>query len=191
MPVAHAPTSEVTAGGPLVLAQPPCTTKQAITVTVLSAFLALMVALPTRGHATTTPTKPDETAHSEAGVVAAEDHWSRAELAGDTAFLEHFLLTDYRSVGPEGHAADKAKIIAGAAKRSTHSLAQADSEVAGYRKQHPYETKIVIEGDVAVVSFSDPALGKDLGVKSSDILVYRDGAWHALYSQHSQVGHTS
>jgi hypothetical protein len=165
--------------------------RQAAAVTVLFAFLALMVALPTRGHATTTPTRPDEAAHSEAGVVAAEDHWSRAELAGDTAFLEHFLLTDYRSVGPDGHAADKAKIVAGAAKRSSHSLAQADAEIADYRKQHPYDTKIVIEGDVAVISFSDPTLGKEMGVKSSDILVWRDGAWHALYSQHSQVGHAN
>jgi len=165
--------------------------RQAATVTALSAFMALMVVLPTRGHATTTPTKPDEAAHSEVGVVAAEDHWSRAELAGDTAFLEHFLLTGYRSVGPDGHAADKTKIVAGAAKRSSHSLAQADSEIADYRKQHPYDTKVVIEGDVAVISFSDPALGKDLGVKSSDILVYQDGAWHALYSQHSQVGHAN
>ena len=67
----------------------------------------------------------------------------------------------------------------------------ADSEIADYRKQHPYDTKVVIEGDVAVISFSDPILGKEMGVKSSDILVYQDGAWHALYSQHSQVGHAN
>jgi hypothetical protein len=46
---------------------------------------------------------------------------------------------------------------------------------------------VVVHGDTAVISFYDPTLGPQKGVKSSDVFIYVDGHWHALYSQHTDV----
>jgi len=45
----------------------------------------------------------------------------------------------------------------------------------------------MIEGNTAVLSFYSPALGPEKGIKSSHILLFQDGRWHALHSQHSDV----
>jgi hypothetical protein len=47
---------------------------------------------------------------------------------------------------------------------------------------------VVIRGDTGIITFYDPQLGPQNGVRSSDIFVYQGGRWHALYSQHSAVG---
>ncbi|MBE1159088.1 nuclear transport factor 2 family protein [Dyella acidiphila] len=127
----------------------------------------------------------DETAHSEAGVLALEQHWSIAEMAGDTGWLEQMLAPGFRSVSNDGSVHDKQAIVAGAAKRKGTSLAQAQRQFADYQQQHPYGSAVLIQGDTAVVSFYDPALGPQKGVKSADIFVYADGGWHAFYSQHT------
>jgi len=57
---------------------------------------------PVIGNAADALPKPgDEHARTEAGIWAAEDHWS-LEATGDTAFLREFLLTNYRSVDAGG-----------------------------------------------------------------------------------------
>jgi hypothetical protein len=133
------------------------------------------------------PGTADETQHSEAGVMATDDHWSIAELSGDTDWLDQMLLPSYRSVGNDGAVHAKAAIVAGAAKRKGTDVAKAKQDFAAYRKEHPYSSAVAIQGDTAVVTFYDPALGPDKGVKSSDVFVYVDGRWHAMYSQHTAV----
>ena len=49
-----------------------------------------------------------------AGVTAVEDHWNRAEIEGDTTYLDQLLVPDYRSVNPDGSVHPKLAIIAGA-----------------------------------------------------------------------------
>ena len=61
-------------------------------------------------------------------------------------------------------------------------------EVEAWIKAHPSGKSVVIRGDTAILSFYDPKLGPQQGVRSSDIFVYEDGHWHALYSQHSAAG---
>lgn len=129
----------------------------------------------------------DETQQTEAAVMAVDKHWSIAELTGDTAWLDQMLLPEYRSVGNTGVAHPKADIVAGAAKRKGTDLATAEQKMAAYEKEHPYGSSVVIHGNTAVVSFYDPTLGPQKGVKSSDIFVYVDGRWHAMYSQHTAV----
>jgi hypothetical protein len=126
-----------------------------------------------------------ETQRSEAGVQATDEHWSLAELAGDTAWIDQMLLPDYRSVDDDGTVNSKAKILEGAARRSGTDLATAKSKLAAYRKDHPYGTSVALHDNTAVVTFYDLALGPHKGVKSADIFVYSDGHWHAVYSQHS------
>ena len=127
----------------------------------------------------------DETQMSAAAVPAVEQHWTRAEESGDDAWLEQMLLPEYRSVTPEGVAHPKAAIVAGAKKNRDSDATRLADEA--YRKAHPYGTSVVLQGDLAIVSFYDPALGAQKGVRSSDIFVYRDGHWHAIYSQHSNA----
>jgi hypothetical protein len=55
-------------------------------------------------------------------------------------------------------------------------------------KAHPSAQSVVIRGDTAILTFYDPKLGPQSGVRSADVFVYENGRWHALYSQHSKVG---
>ena len=138
------------------------------------------------GHAADAAIPPtDETQMNAAGVTAVEQHWNQAEERGDTAYLDQLLLPEYRSISSDGTARPKAAIMASAARnRGSDATAIAD---AAYLKAHPSDQTVVVHGDTAIMSFYNPALGAQTGVRSSDILVYRDGHWHALYSQHSKA----
>jgi hypothetical protein len=129
-----------------------------------------------------------ETQKTAAGAIAVDNHWSLAEMMGDTAYLQQMLLPEYRSVDADGKAYSKDRLVAGAAKRSGTGLAVAKSKIEAYRKAHPYGTSVVMQGDTAILSFYDPARGAQQGVESSDVFVYVNGRWHALYSQHGDVG---
>lgn len=129
---------------------------------------------------------PHEGERTEAGAQAADDHWLRAEVDGDTNFLEQFLLPGYRSIGATGVSHSREQIIAGAMKNKDSDAMK--EKVAAWRKAEPTEIAVLLHGNIAVVSFYDPALGPDKGVRSSDILVYEDGGWHAVYSQHAAKG---
>ena len=59
--------------------------------------------------------------------------------------------------------------------------------VAALAATHAIEANVVISGDTAVLTWYDPSLGPERGVRSSDIFVYQGGHWHALYSQHSDA----
>ena len=131
-----------------------------------------------------------ETRRTEAGVIATDEHWSLAEMTGDTAFLDQLLLPEYHSVSDNGVAHSKAQIVADAATRRGTDLATANSRLAANRKAHPYGTSIVVRDNTAIVTFYDPAIGVQKGIKSSDVFVYAEGHWRAVYSQHTAVGKT-
>jgi len=133
------------------------------------------------------PSAADETQRTEAGVMATDVHWSLAEMTGDTAWLEQMLLPDYRSVNNDGSVHAKAAILAGAAKRKHTDLATAMRQFTAYEKEHPHGSAVAIHGNTAVVSFYDPSLGPDKGMRSADVFVYLDGRWHAMYSQHTAM----
>jgi ketosteroid isomerase-like protein len=128
----------------------------------------------------------NETARTAAAVIAVDQHWSEAENNGDAAWLEGMLLPDYRSVGVAGTFAPKASIVSHA-KKNTRPQAM-KQEAAAWRQAHPTETKVTMQGDTAIISFvstSPATMGK---IYSSDVFVYVDGHWHALYSQHTGLG---
>jgi hypothetical protein len=128
----------------------------------------------------------DESARSEAAVIAVDQHWLQAELGGDSAWLDAMLLPEYRSVGADGVAHAKAAIVAHAAKN--RGSGEERRKVEAWLNAHPSGKSVVIHGGTAVLSFYDPVLGPQKGVRSSDIFVYVDGRWHAIYSQHSAAG---
>ena len=155
-------------------------------ITAIALLACLVVPLHTMA-AGAAQASADETQQTEAGVMATDTHWSLAEMTGETAWLDQMLLPEYRSVGNNGMVHAKEAILAGAAKRKGTSLEQAKLKFAEYQRQHPYGSAVVVHGDTAVISFYDPTLGPQNGVKSSDVFLYVDGHWHALYSQHTDV----
>lgn len=125
----------------------------------------------------------DETAHTKTAVEAVDAHWMQAEISGDTAWLDAMLLPGYRSISADGSVLTKAVLLKHAAKnRGSDAMRK---KVDAWRKAHPSEQSVVMHGNVAVLSFHDPGHGPDGTVYSSDIFVYEDSHWHALYSQHS------
>jgi hypothetical protein len=128
----------------------------------------------------------DETRPTREAVIAVDQHWSVAEVSGDTAWLDAMLLPEYRSISADGVAYPKAAIVAGARKNHLHPD-KARRKVAAWQKAHPSGTSVVLRDNVAILSFYDLKLGPQKGVKSSDIFLYVDGHWHALYSQHASA----
>lgn len=124
----------------------------------------------------------NETAKTTAAVVAVDQHWLEAEVSGDTAWLDAMLMPDYRSISAEGKLLDKPTLLAHANKnRGSDKMRR---QVDAWQKAHPTRQSVVLHGDVAILSFSDPTTGRIL---SSDTFIYKDGGWHALYSQHAKI----
>ena len=127
----------------------------------------------------------DETQKTVSAVTAVDNHWLLAEVHGDVAWLDHMLLPEYRSVGSNGSISPKAKILA-SARRNQNSDKMARL-VAKYMKEHPTGTSVVLKENTAVVTFYSKKIGPKNGIRSSDIFVYINGAWHAIYSQHTAM----
>lgn len=148
----------------------------------LCVLAALICSLPAAAATAAASGKVDETAHTSAAVIAVDHHWLEAETSGDTEWLDGMLMPDYRSIGSDGKVLDKPTLLAHAARnRGSDAMRK---KVDAWMKSHPTKESVVIHGDVAILSFSDPKTGR---VRSSDIFVYADGGWHALYSQHARV----
>jgi len=130
-------------------------------------------------HAPDSSESVDETALTPRAVIAVDDHWSRAELRGNTAWLRSLLLPGYRSTRVDGSVWDKSTLLANASKnrgRGQEKLKAFDD----WLKAHPMNESVIIHGDVAILSFSDPKTGR---VRLSNVFVYEQERWHALYSQ--------
>jgi hypothetical protein len=123
---------------------------------------------------------------TEAAVIAADDGWEKAEESGDVAYVDNLLPPDYRSVSADGSVHDKSAILA----NTKNNIGSPDhaAKVAKWQAAHPMETAAVIQGDTAIVAFHLKPAGPEKGIMSSDIFVYREGEWHAIYSQHTDAG---
>jgi Domain of unknown function (DUF4440) len=121
--------------------------------------------------------------HTEDAVIAADEKWGHAEADGDSRYIEDLLLDGYRSIGSGGKVTTKAQIVEGAKKRG--KSAEYAKMVADWETKHPSVAHVAIFGDTAVLTWMPTDAGPNPPVNSSDIFVYRDGAWHAIYSQHS------
>jgi hypothetical protein len=124
--------------------------------------------------------------HTAAAVIADDKGWSKAELTGDTKYVDALLLPEYRSIGSDGSTHDKAAILAHTAKSGNNGEGAAKAEQ--WRAAHPSQTSAVINGDVAILTFVLDKGAEPRPVMSCDIFVYRKGHWRALYSQHTEAG---
>ena len=122
--------------------------------------------------------------HTAAAVIADDDAWGNAEQTGDAAFVDALLLPQYRSIDAAGKTHDKAAILASAKKASPERNAM----IASWKAAHPTLTSVELNGDTAILTFTLNKPGTPAAIMSCDIFVYRDGRWHALYSQHTTAG---
>ena len=135
-------------------------------------FRALVIVATLAGPAAAAPCS--ETARTSAGVQCVEDHWERAYLGGDSAYLMALLGDDYRSYRGDGTPRDRAAIV------------QASLDHAKLHANEPppkVSADIQLHGDVAVVFWKNP----DGSLAEIDAFAWSAGHWRAWYSQHAQA----
>jgi hypothetical protein len=111
-------------------------------------------------------------------VKKAEDAWDEAFLHGNAEYLECLLMPDYASVSPKGsHGKDWEIEHASKNKGSSEPI----PDFPGMTFQ--------VHGTTAIARLFHPASadGKQPAAYSADVFIFRDGAWHAVYSQHTTV----
>jgi hypothetical protein len=123
---------------------------------------------------------------TQAAVIAADEGWDKAEDTGDTAYIDALLLPEYRSVSPDGSTHDKAAILASARKNVNSS--ERAAAAAKWKAAHPSITSVQMAGDTAILTFILDKPDEKKPILSCDVFVYRDGHWHAIYSQHTSAG---
>lgn len=153
---------------------------------VATATLASLTSVAATRASAQAPIPTAEREMTAAAVRAVEDHWSRAELDGEIGYLDQLLLPEYRSVSPDGSVHPKSQIIAGAERNASHR-AQAQAAVDSFHAAHPWRTDVVLHGNTAVVSFASLVPASHEAIRGADIFEFTDGAWHALYSAHSNA----
>lgn len=109
-----------------------------------------------------------------AGVRDAENRWSEAFMTGDASVMEALLDADYVSVGVSGKPRPKAEIIRLATE-------YAKAHPGQHARPLPPTSTIRVIGDAAIVQH------RSADQNSVDVFYFRDGQWHAWYSQHTQV----
>jgi hypothetical protein len=127
---------------------------------------------------------PSPEPHTQTAVIAVDDGWEEAELSGNTDYVDALLLPEYRSISADGTIHDKAAILDSTHKASAERAAKINAWLA----QHPMLKSVTIEGDTAILTFTLDKGDATRPVLSSDIFIYRDGRWRALYSQHTTAG---
>lgn len=132
---------------------------------------------------------PDETRHDEAALRAIDDHWGRAEEAGDVDYLAALLAPGYRSISATGKATTRDALLAHTRQRAGSATARDDARKAraAYMAAHPTEMSVVLRGAIGIVSFYNPARGADQAVRGADVFVYEDHRWRAIYSFHNSA----
>jgi hypothetical protein len=110
-------------------------------------------------------------------VEKTEHAWTEAFLHGGTAYLGCLLAPDYVSVSAKGVVRDRETIIGFARKNQGKTTPLPNVP----------EPEIQIYGNTAVVRSDSPAApdGKYPAMYSSDIFAFQNGAWRAVYSQHT------
>lgn len=117
-----------------------------------------------------------------ASLKRVEDRWTEAFMRGGTEYLECLLAPEYASVSPKGPH-DRTWELEHAAKNKGSSTPIPD--VPGMTFE--------IYGNTGVMRLFKPASadGRQAAQYMADIFAFQDGAWRAVYSQHTVVATAS
>lgn len=113
-----------------------------------------------------------------ASLERVEDAWNQAFMRGNTDYLECLLVPDFVTLTPHGKR-DRAWELEHARQNrgSTTSIA------------HFSGTVFQIEGNTGIAKLYKPpsADGQRPATRLADVFTFQDGAWRAIYSQHTFV----
>lgn len=140
--------------------------------------VTLLVSLPAAARAKDEPMTAN-------AVTAADDSWLDAEIRGDGNYLAQLLLDGYVSIGSSGSITTKQQIVDRATKRGPSE--QFAKKVAEWKVSHPAKASVALFGDTAILTWNSVGADSAAPVRSCDVFVYRDGHWHAIYSQHTAL----
>lgn len=122
-----------------------------------------------------------------AGVLAASDDWIAAERLGQVAKVNARLSDNYRDVESNGRAHPKADLLKHTATRKDIWPGTAADVVKAFHEKYPSMKTVVMEGDMAILSYHrmDPKLQGY--IIAEDIFTYRNGMWRGILSNHFNV----
>jgi hypothetical protein len=120
-------------------------------------------------HTVLGPQSPDA-----ASLQRVEEKWSEAFMRGKTDYLNCLLSPDYVSISPKG-AHDRAWELetAGKHKTSTEPIPNTPGMI------------FEVHGSTGVMRLFKPTDGRWPAQYMADIFSFQDGAWRAVYSQHT------
>ena len=113
-----------------------------------------------------------------ASLQRVEDDWNEAFMRGNTDYLECLLVPDYTTVTPRG-TRDRAWELEHA--RQNQGSSAPIPHVSG--------TVFQIDGTTGIARLYKAASadGKHPATYLADVFTFKDGAWRAVYSQHTFV----
>lgn len=113
-----------------------------------------------------------------ASLKQVEDRWNDAFMHGKPDYLECLLAPEYVSISPKG-AHDRTWELEHARANKSHP--QPIPEIHGMTFE--------VFGNTGVMRLFKPASndGKQPAQYMADIFSFQNGAWHAIYSQHTPV----
>jgi hypothetical protein len=113
-----------------------------------------------------------------ASLDRVEDAWNEAFNRGNTEYLECLLVPDFVTVTPHGKR-DRAWELEHA--RQNRGSTAAIPHFSG--------TVFQIEGSTGIAKLYKPASadGQHPATQLADVFTFQDGAWRAVYSQHTFV----
>ena len=143
---------------------------------LLVLFLVVVGALPALASDCATVLGPQT--EDAVSLERVEDAWNEAFMRGDTAYLECLLVPDFVTVTPHGKR-DRAWELEHARQNRGSSTPI----------PHFSGTVFQIEGSTGIAKLYKPvsADGQHPATQLADVFTFQDGAWRAVYSQHTFV----
>jgi ketosteroid isomerase-like protein len=126
--------------------------------------------------------QPKPAAGDEAVLKAIEEKWDVANLKGDVSTLDSIFGDKFISTSAEGKVQTKAEM-----------LAELKTGAVKYQTSKVSDMKVILHGDVAVVSgkwtakFVEKGKNVDVVDRFTDVYMRQNGQWRAIASHGSPI----
>ena len=144
-------------------------------MTMASIALVIMAGL------TVAADQGSRTERDEAVLAQIQQALAKAWVGGDRATIERIIAPEWRSIGPDGRASDRASVLADVFEKRAHKILRVEVD----------DVRVQVFGDAAVVTGRTHGVGEftgapyDVVIRFTDTFVRRKGQWHAVASHSS------
>lgn len=114
---------------------------------------------------------------------ALQQELARAWVVGDRAAIERIIAPEWKTIGPDGSARDRAAVLRDVFETRVHKITRLEVD----------DVQVEVFGDAVVVTGRTRAAGEYKGasaevvIRFTDTFVRRDGHWHVVASHASLV----